>query len=456
MTRKIRFISPTGMLGAGFSESYFRAALSPDIAFVGCDSGSIDGGPANLGGNEPIFPRAAIKRDLRVLILGTREFDIPLMIGSCGGSGGSWNLNWTWEIVQEIAREENLHFKTALIESEMPRETLIQKYNDGKVKALSPAPAIDEDILRNADHIVGMMGAEGYVEAIKQGAQVVLAGRSSDSAIFASLPVDQGFPPGLCWHAGKIMECGGAAVAQMGKQEGLICTITDDAFTLEPVSPDQKCTPLSVAAHALYETSDPYFMLEPGGEMDLSNAVYEAVDDRIVAVKGSEFHPKPYTVKLEGASAIGYRSMILGGVRDPVLLESLDSWIDELKQLVANEVENVQGESIRGKYQVSYKVYGKNGVMGEREPNPPEVCNEVGLLIVALAETQEIAKTIVASAGFIALHLSVPAWEGYLSNMAFPISPHVTDLGQAYRFMLNHVVELDEPLELHQIQYKEI
>lgn len=452
----ISYLSPTGVLGVGFSENHFLAAItSRDLAFIGCDAGSTDGGPANLGGNKPFFSRAAIKRDLRILVAGARSINVPLFIGSCGGSGGNWNLNWVWEIVQEIAREESLHFKTAIIESEVPRETLIQKYRDGKIKALDPAPEIDESVFKDADHIVAMMGAEAYVAALEGGADVVLAGRSTDAAIFAAVPVAKGFPAGLCWHAAKIMECGGAAVVTMEKPEGMICTITQKDFTLEPVSPQQQCSPLSVAAHALYETADPYRMLEPGGEMDLTNAQYEAVDERRVRVTGSQFNPKPYTVKLEGAKKIGYRAMVLGGVRDPVILEQFDSWFGGLQDHISENIEAVYGESIRGQYQIDYKIYGRSGVLGAREPNPT-IGNEVGLLMVALAQTQEIAYAIAGQAAHMVLHHSVPQWEGLLSNLAFPIAPHFWSLGEAYQFVLNHVVELDHPLELHPIRYEDI
>lgn len=53
MTKKIKYLSPTGVLGVGFSEDHFMAALSPDLAFIGCDAGSTDGGPANLGVTNP-------------------------------------------------------------------------------------------------------------------------------------------------------------------------------------------------------------------------------------------------------------------------------------------------------------------------------------------------------------------------------------------------------------------
>jgi hypothetical protein len=39
------------------------------------------------------------------------------------------------------------------------------------------------------------------------GADVVIAGRSCDDAICASLPLRAGFPKGLCYHFGKTLEC---------------------------------------------------------------------------------------------------------------------------------------------------------------------------------------------------------------------------------------------------------
>src|SRR6266850_5969301 len=118
-------------------------------------------------------------------------------LGSCGGAGGKINLEWTWDIVQEIAREHGHHFKAAVIDSEPPREYLLKKFREGRIKPLDPAPPLDEKALREADHVVCMMGVEPFQEALDNGAQVVLAGRSSDTSIFAALPVKHGFSPGL-------------------------------------------------------------------------------------------------------------------------------------------------------------------------------------------------------------------------------------------------------------------
>src|SRR5438552_3296783 len=59
-----------------------------------------------------------------------------------------------------------------------------------------------------AEHIVAMMGAEPHIAALERGADVVLAGRSSDSALFAAYPLWKGAPPAPAWHMSKTIECG--------------------------------------------------------------------------------------------------------------------------------------------------------------------------------------------------------------------------------------------------------
>lgn len=61
-----------------------------------------------------------------------------------------------------------------------------------------------------------------------------------------------------------------------------------------------------------------------------------------------------------------------------------------------------------------------------------------------------------ASGGHIALHHPIPEWHGLISGVAFPYAPHVIDRGPVYRFMLNHVLEPETPLEPFRIDYRTI
>jgi hypothetical protein len=454
----VSYLSPVGMLGGGFTPEYFETAVRErPLDFVAVDSGSTDGGANNLGEDKFFFSRDAVKRDMRLLLIETRRKDIPLLVGSCGGSGGNWNLNWMWEIVQEIAREEGLSFTTALIPAEPDRDVLVSKLREGRILPLDPAPAITENTLRDTHRIVAMMGVEPFQQALEGGAHVVLAGRASDAALMAAIPLMKGVDAGLAWHAAKITECGGAAVTQMTKPEGMICTFEDDHFILEPVSPDQRCTPTSIASHALYETANPVEMQEPGGTMLLDAVTYEAHTDRSVKVSGSRFEPaEVYTVKLEGAALQGYRSAVLGGVTDPVVLRNFDEWFERAKAGADYTMRRALGDDSADQCATTFRIYGRNAVLGDRETRKFDNDHEIGIFMVTVAPTQELANSAMATISHTILHFAVPQWQGLVSNLAFPEAPHEIELGPSYSFVLNHVVELDDPLEFYDIEFKEV
>jgi hypothetical protein len=122
-------------------------------------------------------------------------------------------------------------------------------------------------------------------------------------------------------HTGKILECGG--LCGEPKSNGAMATVYQDgSFDVVPLDPNSKCTPISVAAHTLYEKSRPDVLYGPGGYLDLVNMKTEALNDgRSVRVQGGVFHflrdeGLPYTVKLEGAEIVGYRAQIMGSFKD--------------------------------------------------------------------------------------------------------------------------------------------
>ena len=80
----------------------------------------------------------------------------------------------------------------------------------------------------------------------------------------------------------------------------------------------RRATPVSVAAHSLYEQADPYTVYEPEGRLDLSGADYAAVDDRRCRVTGAKWRESTDPcVKIEGARRIGERAVLLAGAADP-------------------------------------------------------------------------------------------------------------------------------------------
>ena len=192
--KEIRILSATGILGSGFREETLKRAMALKPDFIGADAGSTDPGPHHLGSGEPQFSDAACKRDIRLMIMAARAAKIPVVVGSAMTAGTDAQVDRLAGIVRDIAREEKLNFKLATIYSEQDRAYLKRRLKEGRIKPLANAPVFDEGVIDRSSHIVGMCGAEPYIEALQNGADVVIAGRSSDTSIFAAMPVMRGPP----------------------------------------------------------------------------------------------------------------------------------------------------------------------------------------------------------------------------------------------------------------------
>ena len=454
---EVRVLSATGMLGSGFMESSFERGVSLQPHVIGCDAGSTDAGPAFLGAGMPYFSKEATERDLRLMLEARDRLDVPLIIGSCGFAGGDAGVDWTRDIVLEIARENGYKFRLALVRSEQDKGYLKQRYREGRIVPLAPAPPISEEIIDRSAHIVGVMGHEPIAAAIEGGAQIVLAGRATDTSLFAAVPLMKGAGAGPAWHAAKTLECGAAATVQRKRPDSIFAWVRDDHFDVEPLDTNNRCTPQSVASHTLYENADPFLIAEPGGTIDSYGARYEALNDRAVRVRGSAFRRADrVTIKLEGAEFAGYQSVIIAGVREPFILRQLDSWLGAMQAKFAERVKELfDGRVGPGDYAIRVRVYGRDGVMGKLEPRVNEIGHEVGLLFTITSAQETTSRAIAKSFSHFALHFPIPEWRGLISGLAFPFAPAELDKGPVYRFNLNHVVVPDDPLEMFRTEYLE-
>ena len=190
--------------------------------------------------------------------------------------------------------------------------------------------------------------------------------------------------------------------------------------------------------------------------MHSEDATYEATSDRAVKVSGNRFEPSSqYTVKLEGAKLVGYQSLFFGAVRDPVILRQLDAWQEKTMASCRRRIEEVWGPGIWDRAGLSVRRYGVDAAMGAMEPTP-QPGHEVGLVFEATAPTQEEATALIKSAIHIVIHSPVPEWSGLITTMALPYSPYHLDRGPVYQWSLNHVVEVDDPLELFTVEVVDV
>src|SRR5947208_2227472 len=447
-------VSATGMLGSGFRPDSLDKAIELGARMIGCDAGSTDPGPGPLATGNCMFAKPVVKRDTEIMLSRAVAARIPLVIGSSGTGGGDAGLAWMLDIVREIGREQGLHFKLAAIHSEVSKDTVREYLRAGKARSLPPSSPLAEADIDDALHIVAMMGAEPIQEALGAGAQVVVTGRSSDTSIFAALPLMHGHKPAVVWHMAKILECGAAAVAHRLAPDSMMAVLHEDSFDVFPLREDYRCTPQSVASHTLYENADPFDLREPSGTLDTREARYEAISERAVRVSGARFTPaKEYTIKLEGVRRGGYSTILMGGVRDPYILASIDDWLAQLDAAIRTRVAATVGNR---PYEIVTRVYGRDGVMGGLEPEKRVTGHEVFILWDVISDSQELSHAIAASVSHLAVHNPIPKWHGLISGVAFPYSPPELDRGPVYDFHLNHGLVPGCPTSLFHTEFEEV
>jgi hypothetical protein len=438
-----RVLVPAGVLGLGFDREALARGVSmrPDI--IAIDGGSTDSGPFSLGAGQSKYSRAATKAEWRDLMLARAEAGVPLVIGSAGTCGADATVDWMYDITAELAAELGQDLKVARLYCGQPNDGVIRAMEAGRVTALPAAPDLDAEGVRTCTNIVALAGVEQVQAALDTGADIVIAGRTTDTAIIAALPIARGDHPGAAWHGAKIAECG--ALCSTHPMTGTILVDFDaTGFTVEPMAPRAACTPHSVSAHMLYENSDPFRLYEPGGLLDVTAARYRALDARRVRVEGSEWVPGPYTVKLEGARAAGFQTTILAVLRDPRYVAHARDWVNGLQTFLAGEIADRMGLTPPA-YTLEFRLIGVDAALGQLETKAGTPA-EVGVLGIITAQTQaeaaEIGKLINP---FVLHHPLTPDEE--LPTFAFPYSPATTDRGALYEFALNHVMRLDDPME---------
>jgi len=442
----VRIFVPTGSLGAGAREEEISEAIARGAHAIATDAGSTDSGAAYLALGISKNNRGSVKRDLTLLMKAAAQARIPLIVGSCGQAGGDANVDWTKDIALEVAAELDLKPRIAVLYCEQDKEMLKARNAAGKIRALPPLGALDDATIDACDHIVAVIGAEPYIAALNAGADIVLGGRTTDTAVLASYALRKGAPTGASWHAAKVAECGAQCTANPTAAAGILISIDADGFEVQTLAPANHCNPHSVSAHMVYESSNPFLLTEPGGVLDVTNADYTAVDERRVRVTGSMWKPQPYTMKLEGAGRGRYQTLMLIGIQDPDILARVDEFHDRMLAALYERTRKTIGPAA-GDFHISLRMYGWNAVSGDKPPPGTPAPREIGVLFVATADTQEMATQIAKACNPYFFHFPLDL-DRELPSHGFAFSPADIERGPVYEFKLNHVIEVEDPLEL--------
>jgi hypothetical protein len=337
----------------------------------------------------------------------------------------------------------------AVIHADVSKKDVIRAMRKGKVRPLYPAPEITPDEVSKSVRIVAQMGVEPLYEALDRNCRVILCGRCYDPIPFVAPALQKGYDEGLAIHMGKILECAAIAAAPGSGSDCVMGTLFEDCFELESLNEQRQFTRLSTAAHTLYEKTDPYALAGPGGLLDLRETRFEALEGGRARVTGTKFVPaKPYTVKLEGVKHAGFRTISIAGIRDPILIGTIDSVLDTIRTKV-KEATGFAGS-------ILFHVYGKNAVMGAQEPEKDSTPCELGLVMEVIAGSQQEANHVCSFVRSTLLHFGYPGRISTAGNLALLYSPSDVPCGEVYVFNVYHLMEVDDPKKLFPVNVYEV
>lgn len=453
MKEQLRIVSPNGHLGfAPTKEESFHLAVATRPDYYCADSGSDDIGATALGADRSVSMERWQRHDLELMLLAAREQDVPMLIGSAGDCGSNSRVDLFVQMVKDLAAEHQLPpFKLAYFYSEVDSSTLRDLHNAGvAIEGLDDRPALTLEDIDATTRSVAVAGVHPFIKALELGADVIIGGRSSDCAVFAAPAIFEGFPENHAYYAGKVLECASFCAEPYGAKESVIATITHDDVKVTAMAPWQRCTVASVAGHAMYERSNPYFEYFAGGMLDMTDCVYEQYDERTTRVTGQRVVPVEgkVTVKIEGSGRVGEKYLGIAGIRDPYTIANIDKVIELSEEQVADEFHDVD-------YHLSFTVYGKNGVMGDLEPVKEITSHELGVAIEGVADTAELAEAITLYATRQLFYARLPEVKGTAGTAAF-LTDEVLPATTSYRWTMNHIVPVDDPMSLFDLHLVEV
>ncbi|MEE2773670.1 MAG: acyclic terpene utilization AtuA family protein [Pseudomonadota bacterium] len=448
----IRVLIPAGALGLGYDKEALKRGLEKKPHLIAIDGGSTDSGPAYLGRGVSKYSRASTKLEWKGLMEARERARVPLVIGTAGTCGTDKSVDWFLKITEEIASELSLSLKVAVLKCSQKNESIAKSYSHGMIKPLPNAPKISERIILNCTNIVALAGVEQIILALKENPDIIIAGRATDTAIIAALPIMKGLNPGLAWHGAKVSECG--ALCTTNPMSGVVLVqFNQNSFTVEPMSKNARATPRTVSAHMLYENANPFILYEPGGHLNVEKANYTAISDRVVQVSGAQWIASAdYTVKLEGVVRAGFQNVILTLIRDRKYVRDVDIWIKQVEDNCCKLIDDRLSLS-KNSYSLEFRLIGKNASFGTLETSVSEHL-EIGIMALITAETQQDADEISRILNPLLLHHPLTQKEE-LPTFAFPFSPAHISRGPVYEFMFNHILSLKNPMDAFELEVLE-
>ena len=351
---------------------------------IAIDGGSTDSGPYYLGrGAAPKMPAEAIAADLRLMLdQGRRRPASPSSSARPGPAAPTPASTGSPAWSRTIAEEEGLRLRVARIYSEQSPTRSSTLLDAGRISPLAAGRRRSTDeTLRRCDHIVGLLGAEPIIAALDAGADVVIAGRATDTAVIAAVPLRAGLPARA--RPGTRPRRPSAAASAPPTRGAAACssTVDDDGFTVDPLEPTS-------AVHA-----------------DVGRRPHDLRERRPQPDARAVGHPRRHRRRLHGArrpAGAGHRlrlharSRTRSSSRAPASSATraspwpasatrrssptIDVWADGPRGRSSRPRPTTCSASTRPTVHIEVRCYGWNAVLGDLDPDPTPP-REVGAVL---------------------------------------------------------------------------
>lgn len=304
--------------------------------------------------------------------------------------------------IAELLREQGMHgVRIAAVEGSVVTDRL-QEIGGTVLETGTPAAGLRDVVCAEV-----YLGAEGIVQALRDGAQIIVTGRVADPSLFlAPMMFEFGWAEddharlGAGAGIGHLMECGAQLTGGYFSDPGFkdVPEPWDLGFSVAEVSEDGSAvfgktpgsggavTRQTVGEQMLYEVHDPAHYITPDVVVDFTTARLEPLGPDEVRVSGIGGKPRTPTLKvsigrLEGF--IGEDMFFYAGAGCVQRAQLARRILQERFRIVGLEADEVRIDFL-----------GINAVHGEASPTDWPEPYELGVRVAARTRTREQAEKV--------------------------------------------------------------
>ncbi len=345
-------------------------------------------------------------------------------------NAGGINPEGAQKVVLEIARDLGMHdLKVAVITGDnlLPRLDELIAAGD-PFEDLETGEPLTAEIHKKLLFANAYLGSLSLVEALRNGADIVITGRTTDTAQFlAPLIYEFGWDPHKDWNQlasgifmGHLLECSAQSTGgnfggnwqdikgfeKIGYPIAEVCENGD--FVVTKVKESGGCvTKETVKEQMLYEIHDPSAYITPDVVVDLTNVHLKEIGPDEVKITGVKGSARPSQLKVVMGYEKGWLGQVIVGYSWPDAFKKAQACEGIIRSLIKQK--GLEYDGIRTDY------LGYNSLHGPLAYEPDEKMNEIYLRMTVRSSEKKLAESFRRL--FPPLALNGPPTMTYIGNI---------------------------------------